>query len=335
VKGVASSKPRVVITHWVHDDVIDHLQQFSTPVPVTSRTVLSRDEVLTRARDADGLLACMTDRVDDDLLDRCPRLRVISATLKGYDNFDGAACARHGVWLTALPHQLTAPTAELCVGLVIGLMRHVVAGDRHVRSGAFRGWRPELYGAGLAGSTVGMIGMGAIGQAVARRLRAFDARVLYHDVRPLTPEHEAELDVRRASLDELLSASHVVLPLLPLRDDTAGLLNRSALGRMRTGAYLVNVSRGSLVDEVAVADALESGRLGGYAADVFAVEDWARADRPSRIDPALLMHPHTLFTPHLGSGVDDVRRAMSHAAVDQIAQALAGRRPEYAVNDVA
>jgi len=334
VEGVTSGKPRVVITHWVHDDVIDHLHQFSTPVPVTSRTLLSREEVLARAHDAVGLLACMTDRVDDDFLDRCPRLRVISATLKGYDNFDVAACTRHGVWLTALPHQLTAPTAELCIGLIIGLMRHVAAGDRHVRSGAFRGWRPELYGAGLAGSTVGMIGMGVIGQAVAQRLRAFDAAVLYHDVRPLTPEREAELDVQRASLDELLASSHVVLPLLPLRDDTAGLLDRSALARMRTGAYLVNVSRGSLVDEAVVADALESGRLGGYAADVFAVEDWARADRPSRIDPTLLTHPNTLFTPHLGSAVEDVRRAMSHAAVDQIAQALAGRRPEYTVNEL-
>ena len=306
MKDVASSKPRVVITHWVHDDVIDHLHQFATAVPVTSRTVLSRDEVLARARDADGLLACMTDRVDDDFLDRCPRLRVVSATLKGYDNFDVAACARHGVWLTALPHQLTAPTAELGIGLIIGLMRHVAAGDRHVRSGTFRGWRPELYGAGLAGATVGMIGMGAIGQALARRLRAFDAGVLYHDIQPLTPEREAELDVRQASLDELLAASHVVLPLLPLRDDTAGLLDRNALAQMRTGAYLVNVSRGSLVDEAAVADALESGRLGGYAADVFAVEDWALGRPPRSHRPHLARAPaHALHPP---SGLGGRRR---------------------------
>ena len=286
-------------------------------------------------RDADGLLACMTDRVDDDFLDRCPRLRVVSATLKGYDNFDVAACARHGVWLTALPHQLTAPTAELGIGLIIGLMRHVAAGDRHVRSGTFRGWRPELYGAGLAGATVGMIGMGAIGQALARRLRAFDAGVLYHDIQPLTPEREAELDVRQASLDELLAASHVVLPLLPLRDDTAGLLDRNALAQMRTGGVpgerqpWIPGRRGcrGRCARIGTARRLRGRRLrcGGLGP----------GQPPRRIDPTLLAHPHTLFTPHLGSGVDDVRRAMSHAAVDQIAQALAGGRPEYAVNELA
>jgi phosphonate dehydrogenase len=331
---VSSGKPKVVITHWVHDDVIEHLRHFCTPVPVTDRTVLPPDVVLARSVDAVGLLACMSDHVDEDFLRRCPHLRVISGTLKGSDNFDAAACTRHRVWLTALPDQLTTPAAELCIGLIIGLMRHVVAGDRHVRSGAFEGWRPHLYGGGLAGATIGLIGMGMIGQAVARRLSAFETNVLYHDVRPLTAGREEELGARRVSFDELLADSHVVLPLLPLGPDTAGLLDREALARMRDGAYLVNVSRGSLVDETAVAEALETGRLRGYAADVFAMEDWLQRRRPSRIPPTLLRHPHTLFTPHLGSAVDDVRRTMSHTAADQIAQVLAGLRPDYAVNEL-
>ncbi len=327
-------KPKVVITHWVHDEVIDQLRQFCEPVPVTSRTVLSRAEVLARAADAVGLLACMADHVDDDFLGNCPRLRVVSGTLKGYDNFDPAACTRRGVWLTALPDQLTAPGAELCIGLTIALMRRVVTGDRLLRTGEFSGWRPRLYGDSLTGATVGIIGMGMIGQAVARRLRAFETELLYHDVRPLPAERESELRIRRTKLGELLAASHVVLPLLPLRPDTAALLDRKALDRMRPGAYLVNIGRGSLVDEAAVAEALESGHLGGYAADVFAMEDWARADHPDRIPPALLAHPRTVFTPHLGSAIDDVRRAMSHAAADQIAQAIAGLRPEYAINEL-
>lgn len=334
MNDMSIDKPRVVITHWVHDEVIGHLRKFCAPVLVERRTVLSRAEVLTRAGNAVGLLTCMTDYVDDDFLARCPRLKVISGTLKGYDNFDAAACTRHRVWLTALPDQLTAPAAELCIGLTIALMRHVVPGDRRLRTGVYSGWRPQLYGAGLAGATVGIIGMGLIGQAVAQRLRAFETELLYHDTRPLLPEREAEMGVRRVSLGELLAVSDVVLPLLPLRPDTAWLLDREALARMRPNAYLVNISRGSLVDENAVAEALESGRLGGYAADVFAMEDWARSDRPDRIPPALLAHPRTVFTPHLGSAVDDVRRAMSHAAVDQIAQAIAGLRPDYAVNEL-
>lgn len=331
---MVDEKPPVVLTHWVHDEVLEHLRRFCTPVAVASRTVLSREETLARAGEAVGMLACMTDHVDEQFLDRCPRLRVISATLKGYDNFDVVACTRRGVWLTALPDQLTTPAAELCIGLTIALMRHVLPGDRRVRTERYRGWRPELYGAGLAGATAGIIGMGLIGQAVARRLRAFDTTVLYNDVRALPPERAAALGVRGVPLDELLAASDVVLPLLPLQPDTVGLLGKEALARMRPGAYLVNVSRGSLVDEAAVAEALESGRLAGYAADVFALEDWASPDHPDRIPPALLAHPRTVLTPHLGSAVDDVRRAMSHAAVDQIAQALAGHRPSYAVNEL-
>ncbi len=326
--------PQVVITHWVHEDVLDHLRQFCTPVPVTEHTVLSGPEVRARTRSAIGLLACMSDHVDDDFLASCPDLRIISATLKGYDNFDVAACTRRRVWLTALPDQLTAPAVELCIGLIIALMRRVVIGDRLVRTGAFNGWRPDQYGASLTGATVGLIGMGSIGQMLAKRLRAFDTTVLYHDTRALKPERDRKLAIRRRPLSELLAASQVVVPLLPLRPDTVGLLDRAALARMRPGAYLVNISRGSLVDEVAVADALNTGQLAGYAADVYAMEDWARADRPDGIPPALLAHPHTVLTPHLGSAVDDVRRAMSHAAVDQIAQALAGRRPEYAVNEL-
>jgi phosphonate dehydrogenase len=333
-EAVVVEKPSVVVTHWVHDDVLEHLRQFCTPVAVASRTVLAREEVLARAGEAVGLLACMTDHVDQEFLERCPRLRVISATLKGYDNFDVAACTRRGVWLTALPDQLTTPAAELCIGLMVALMRHVLPGDRRVRTGRYHGWRPDLYGSGLAGATVGIIGMGMIGQAVAQRLRAFDTTVLYTDVQALPVERSTALGVRGVPLDELLAASDVVLPLLPLRPSTVGMIGEEALAQMRPGAYLVNISRGSLVDEAAVAEALESGRLAGYAADVFRMEDWASADRPDRIPAALLAHPRTVFTPHLGSAVDEVRRAMSHAAVDQIAQVLAGHRPSYAVNEL-
>lgn len=331
---MSSSRPKVVLTHWVHDDVLEHLREFCAPVAVTDRTALPREEVLTRARDAVGLVACMADHVDEDFLEHCHALRIVSATLKGYDNFDAAACTRRGVWLTVLPDQLTIPTAELCIGLMIGLMRQVVAGDRHVRSGAYRGWRPDFYGEGLSGRTAGLVGMGRIGQALAERLRAFEMEVVYHDLESLSPEREADLGVRRVSLDELLAASHVVVPLLPLDPDTTHLFGRATLAKLRPGAYLVNIGRGSVVDETAVADALDAGRLAGYAADVYAMEDWARPARPTGIEPRLLEHPHTLFTPHLGSAVDEVRRAMSRAAVDQVAQALAGQRPTFAVNEV-
>lgn len=319
------------MTHWIHPEVEDYLRGFCDPVLPAGRGVLSRDECLALARHADGLLMCMADRVDEDFLRRCPRLKVISAALKGYDNFDVAACARHGVWLTVLPDLLTAPTAELAVGLAIGLGRRLHEADRLVRAGDFRGWRPALYGQGLEGSAVGLVGMGRLGQAVARRLRGFEASLRYYDARRLGPALERQLAVRPVGFRELLETSDVIMLMLPLNAGTHRLIDVRALGRVRPEALLVNVGRGSLVDEEAVADALAEGRLGGYAADVFAFEDWLTEGRPDRVPPRLLVHPRTLWTPHLGSAVDGARRRISFAAAQQLGQALRGVRPEHEV----
>jgi phosphonate dehydrogenase len=206
---------------------------------------------------------------------------------------------------------------------MLGLARNVLAGDRLIRSGDFQGWRPILYGTGLAGSTVGIIGYGAVGRALARMLQAFSCRVHYHD-----PSVDGSIP-----LETLLASSDFVLPLLPLTADTLHLLGREALGGIKHRSYLINVSRGSVVDEVAVADALETGQLAGYAADTFEMEDWARRDRPRDIDPRLLrLNDRTLFTPHLGSAVASARRQIEYAAANNILQALRGERPSGAIN---
>lgn len=329
---MTSVRPRVVVTHWVHPEVVDYLAQFSDPaVPEREPGVWPAARVLELAAGAQGLITCMADRVDAGFLDRCPRLRIVAATLKGYDNFDAAACARRGVWLTTVPDTIIAPTAELAVGLVIGLIRRVGEGDREVRSGRFAGWRPQLYGTGLAGSAVGIVGMGELGRAIAERLAPFGPRISYCDPRPLPPADEAALGAARSGLEDLVAGSDVIVAAAPLAAGTAGLLGAGVLRRARPGAFVVNVGRGSVVDEEAIADALAAGRLGGYAADVFAMEDWARPGRPRQVPARLLAHPRTLFTPHLGSAVDDVRRQMSLQAARQVRQALAGERPVNAV----
>lgn len=325
---------RVVATHWVHPEVSAYLAGFCDPrSPGAEGEVWPGDRVAAEAAAAAGLIACMADRVDEPFLAGCPRLRVVSATLKGYDNFDADACARHGVWLTILPDMLTEPTAELTVGLLIGIMRRLGEAGRHVREGGFAGWRPSFYGASLHGATVGITGMGRVGLAVAARLRPFGARIVYHDSRPLPPQAATELAATRLGLRELCATSDAVVVLLPLTADTRGLFGPAALAAMRPGAFLVNVGRGSVVDEEAVADALAEGRLGGYAADVFAMEDWALPGRPRSIPARLLRHPRTLFTPHLGSAVDTVRRRMSLESARQVRQVLAGQRPDHAVNE--
>jgi len=302
----------VVITQQVFPETIDLLSSWAEVI------------VGPATRDADALMVFMPDSLDEEFLRACTKLKIVAAALKGCDNFDVVACTRLGIWFTIVPDLLTEPTAELALALMLGVSRNVLAGDRLIRSGEFQGWRPILYGTGLAGSTAGIVGFGAVGRALARMLEGFSCRVLYFD--PFVAES--------TPLDTVLETSDFVLPLLPLTAETFHLLDRDALGRMKRGSYLINVSRGSVVDEEAVADALESGHLAGYAADTFEMEDWARRERPREINPRLLhMTDRTLFTPHLGSAVAIARREIERAAANNILQALGGERPSGAIND--
>jgi phosphonate dehydrogenase len=327
-------RPRVVITEWVHPEVIDLLQRDCDVIPNTTRETLPREELLHRASNAQALMAFMTDRIDEDFLSFCPDLKIVGAALKGYDNFDVEACTRRGIWFTIVPDLLTVPTAELAIGLLISLGRHVPEGDRFIRSGAFRGWRPKLYGTGLAGRTLGIIGMGAVGQAIARRLAGFAMRALtYNDPIRLPRQTEEAWRLTPTSFEEVLTTSDFVLPLTPLTPATRHLIGRKEIAMMMRGSYLVNVCRGSVVDEQAVADALADGHLAGYAADVFEFEDWALDDRPRMIAPELLADKTlTLLTPHIGSAVDDVRREIAMQAAQNILQALKGETPAGALN---
>ena len=286
------------------------------------------------ARDADALLVFMPDKVDEPLLAQCPRLKVVAGAFKGYDNIDVEACTRRGVWVTIVPDLLSQPTAELALALVLGLTRNVGPGDRLVRGGNFRGWRPVLYGGGLTGKTVGIVGMGKLGQAFARLLSGFSVRVIYCDPVKMSPIEEAMLSIGRASFDQVISSSDVVVVMAPLTASTLHLINAAVLAHMKKGAYLVNVGRGSVVDEAAVASALQAGTLAGYAADVFEMEDWARPDHPAGVHPQLLALPdRTLFTPHLGAAVEKARLDIEMSAASAILQALRGERPTDAIND--
>ncbi len=308
--------PLIVVTNQAHPDALAVLAGFARVDANTSEAPWPRPELVRRATAADGLLAFMTDHVDAAFLADCPRLRAIGCALKGADNFDLAACRARDVSVAVVPDLLTAPTAELAVGLMIGLGRHIREGDALVREGGFSGWRPILFGAGLEGSVVGIIGMGAVGRAIAARLTGFACnRIIHHD-----PGVAGSIDIA-----ELLAISDWVVLAAPLTPATLHMIDADALARMRPGTLLVNCARGSLVDEAAVAGALQAGLLGGYAADAFELEDWARADRPASIPGALLAHPRTLFTPHLGSAVVEVRRRIAVQAATALAEFFAGR----------
>ncbi|MCZ8375873.1 MAG: NAD(P)-dependent oxidoreductase [Beijerinckiaceae bacterium] len=285
-----------------------------------------RSRLLEEAREAAGLMAFMTERIDADFLDACPDLRIVGAALKGYDNIDVEAAAQRGVMVTIVPDLLTEPTAELAIGLAIALGRRVLEGDALVRGGAFSGWRPRLYGTGFYGSTVGILGFGKVGQVIARQLAGFGCRILASDVSPVAT---VTTRVEFVTPERLLELSDFIFLALPLADATVGMIGAKDLARMKPGAFLINPARGSLVDESAVADALEAGHLGGYAADVFAFEDWARDDRPLRIDQRLSRPgARTVLTPHIGSATVSARRMIEAAAARSIVQALAGEIPD-------
>lgn len=321
---------KIVVTNPVFPETIRALEACGDVVCNPNREPWGAERLIEELRDADAMMAFMTDCVGENLLQSAQRLKIVSCALKGYDNFDVAACTNAGTWVSIVPELLTNPTAELAVGLILGLNRKLLAGDSFLRSGQFSGWRAHLYGLGLDGSTVGIVGYGKVGRAVAQRLKGFGATLLAYD----TKTTEARGDVAHVTLAELQSRSDVVVIALPLASDTIHLVDRRFLARLKPDVRVVNVGRGSVVKEADIAEALHQGTIGGYAADVFELEDWARHDHPRTIDARLLANEQrTLFTPHLGSAVEAVRRQIEMRAAANIIDALTGRVPRDAIND--
>ncbi|WP_425258837.1 NAD(P)-dependent oxidoreductase [Rubrivivax sp. RP6-9] len=309
---------RIVVSQPIHAEVLARLQSAGEVVMNPGPEPWDAERLASHLGAADAWMAFMTDRIDATMLARAPRLRAVACALKGYDNFDLAACARAGVQVSFVPDLLTEPTAELAVGLAIAAARHLLDGDRRVRAG-YAGWRPALYGTGLHGSTVAVVGLGAVGRAIVDRLQGFGcAEILGVD------PAQRDARTRAAGLREAMQQAHYVLLAVPLTPSSRHLIDARTLADARPGQLLVNVGRGSVVDEQAVCAALESGRLGAYAADVFELEDWRLPDRPGGIPQGLLQHPRTVFTPHLGSAVRDVRRAIEMRAAENLVAALAG-----------
>lgn len=326
-------KPKVVITNWVHPEVIELLEYNCDVIANPNKESLSREEILQRAKNAQALMVFMPDTIDEAFLRECPQLKVIGAALKGYDNFDIDACTRCGVWFTIVPSLLSAPTAEITIGLLIGLTRQMSAGDRFIRTGKFAGWRPQFYSLGLANRTLGIVGMGALGKAIAQRLAGFEMRLLYSDPVVLPPEQEAAWKLSRVPFETLIEVSDFIVLVVPLQPATFHLINANTLAKMKPGSFLINPCRGSVVDEQAVCQALKSGHLAGYAADVFEMEDWYRSDRPHSIPQSLIENINqTFLTPHIGSAVDDLRRNIALEAAQNILQALQNQKPRGAVN---
>lgn len=323
---------QTVIAQPVHRPVLEQLRALGDVIPNPGPEPWQNAELAGHCQGAQALMAFMTETVDEAFLERCPKLKIVAGALKGYNNIDVEACTRRSVAVTIVPDLLTEPTAELAIGLMIAIARQVGPGDRYVKSGAFNGWRPRFYGDSINGATVSVIGAGAVGQAILRMLAGFSCQRLYVDKNPLSEALEESLDCRRSSLDEALGASDFIVLGVHLMASTRHMVDAEFITRMKPGSYLVNPARGSLVDEDAVARGLQSGHLGGYAADTFEMEDWALIDRPRAVHPGLIESDKTILTPHIGSAVTSVRKAIEHSAAQSIISVANGEIPDSAVN---
>jgi glyoxylate reductase len=288
---------------------------------------LTRDELHEAVTGADAVITLLHDPVDAALLDAAgPQLKCIANVAVGYDNVDVAAATERGVVVTNTPGVLTDSTADLTMALILMVTRRLGEGERLIRSGEPWSWHMFfLLGSSLAGKTLGVIGLGAIGQAAARRARAFGMEIVYAGPRRVSQETEAELGgARRLPLMQLLASADVVTLHTPLTPETRHLIDSTALRQMRSDAYLVNTSRGPIVDEAALVKALRDHRIAGAALDVF--------ENEPEVHPALLERDNVVLIPHLGSATIETRTAMAVLAADNALAVLRGEKPPTAVN---
>jgi glyoxylate reductase len=273
--------------------------------------------------DADALVCLLLDRIDTSVLERAPQLRVIANCAVGHDNVDLAAATARGIAVTNTPDVLTEATAELTWALILAAARRLGEGERVVREGRWVGWRlDQLLGVGLSGKTLGILGLGRIGRAVARRASAFDMQVVWTASGRGTNVHSAP--GQRVSVDELFARADVVSVHCPLAPDTRRLVDAARLGQMKRTAILVNTARGGIVDEDALVDALEAGTIFAAGLDVFEGEP--------RLNPRLLSCPRLVLAPHIGSATTEARTQMAQLCADAVKAVLSGTRPRNLVN---
>jgi glyoxylate reductase len=306
--------PRIVVTRALPPAALEPLHSVGSVWVSPHDRPLTVEELHAAVRGASAIISMLTDRIDDDLLAAAgPNLKIVANTAVGYDNLDVPAIIRHGVLASNTPGVLVDATADLAMTLLLAVTRRVPEGDRLVRSGTPWSWDIAfMLGSGLQGKQLGIIGMGSIGQAVARRAAAFGMDVVHHSRRPVDVDGSRPLP-----LDELLATSDVVSLHCPLTPETRHLIDADALRAMKHGAYLINTARGPIVDEAALAAALADGTIAGAGLDVYENEPEVH-DELRRLDNVVL-------APHLGSATVETRTRMAELAVDNVVAVLTGK----------
>jgi glyoxylate reductase len=312
---------RIVVTRRIPEPAVELLSAAGDVWVSPHDRPLEAGELHEAVAGADGVVTLLHDRVDDAFLDAAgPGLRVVANAAVGYDNVDVPACTRRGVVVTNTPGVLTEATADLAVALILMATRRLGEGERLIRSQTPWSWSMFfMLGTGIQGKTLGVVGLGKIGQATARRALAFGMEIAYTGRRRAEAAVEAELAARFLSFEELLGTADVVSLHCPLSAETRHLIDAVALDRMKPTAFLVNTTRGPVVDEAALAAALRSGAIAGAGLDVF--------EREPEVHPGLLDLENVVLIPHLGSATVETRTAMGVLAARNLVAVLGGRAP--------
>jgi glyoxylate reductase len=324
-------KSRVLVTNRIPAAVLQHLESDLEIDYHTEQNALSRDQLLDRVRDKHGLLCVVTDTIDAGIIKAGSQLRVIANIAVGYDNIDIATAKKHGIVVTNTPGVLTESVAELTWGLILNVTRRVVEGDRLIQSGVWKGWALDfMLGMELFGKQLGVVGAGRIGRAVAARASVFGMKVVFaapkgsNDITDRSQWTKSLKDSSVMPLDRLLATSDVVSLHVPMTSDTHHLIDREALVNMKPSAYLINTSRGPVVDEDALVLALREGLIAGAALDVY--------EREPMVHSGLLGLSNVVLSPHLGSATHETRTAMADLAARNLMEVISGNLPITPIN---
>ena len=316
---------RILVTREVFDETIGFLQgHFEVESNQTDR-LYGREELVAKLRGKDGVQTSSSDRVDGELLDLCPTVKAFCNTAVGYNNLDVDACTKRGVMVTNTPGVLTDSVADYSMGMVIATCRRMTEGENYLRSGEWKGtFLKQMLGHDVHGATLGIMGFGRIGQAIARRARGFDMKILYHSRKRAAPGAEKESGAAYVGRDELLRRADVVLLILPYTPETHHYIGAKELSMMKPSAVLVNMARGGIVDDAALIEALKNKAIRAAGLDVY--------ENEPKFNPGFLELKNVVLSPHIASASEPTRKAMAMTAAKNLVAALSGETPPNLLN---
>ncbi|MGQ9623815.1 MAG: glyoxylate reductase [Candidatus Bathycorpusculaceae bacterium] len=320
------AKPKVYVTRELPERGLKIIRKHFNTEVWPEYAPPPKHVIIEKARDVDALVTLLSDKIDAEVFDAAPKLNIVAQMAVGFDNIDVQEATKRGIYVTNTPEVLTDTTADFAWALLMAVARRVVEADKYVRTGQWKvGWHPSmLLGRDVHSATIGIVGAGRIGYAVAKRAKGFNMKILYYDVIP-RPEMEKELDAKRVDLDTLLKEADFVSIHVPLMKETYHFINADKLRLMKKTAYLINNSRGPVVDEKALSEALKKGQIAGAGLDVFEQE-------PTPVDNPLLELDNVVVAPHISSASYETRSKMAEMVAENLVAFFEGKKPPNLVN---